>query len=231
MTETSITPPAAAPISDSRLVDYLLRVLPADEIRQIEQQLTADSALQQRLAAWEAALFQLNRETKPVAPPPRVWQQIERACFNDTEKQAAQPAWWSRWARFAVPVLLALSVVWVGSVTLVQRPTYAATVAMTTADPMWEISGNAEAITFVSVKNIAMTGMNCVAWVERDGAEPVLLGTVPDWGGEASKVIELPQDLNLQAGDRVTIGMIKTGALETPPSQSMMPVTVVLATI
>lgn len=232
MNHTSDTTTSTNSISDARLVDYILRVLPANEMQLLDNQLANDPVLQKRVPMWEAALFQLNDETAPIEPPRRVWTQIEKKCFAETSSVSAEKnAWWQRWGRFAVPALLSLCLLWVGSVTLSQRPTYAATVAMSESEPMWKIKGNEEYMTFVSVKNIHMKGMNCVVWLEREGAAPVLLGVVPDTGREATQSIELPEELHLQAGDRVTVGMIDAGEFDTPPTESMMPVSVILASI
>ncbi len=219
-----------ADISDARLVDYVLRLLPESANQTIIQALEHSPALQQRLAAWEQVLFQLNRDTPALAPPARVWQSIENRCFTETVTPPTI-AWWRRWQRFAVPVVLAVAMLWVGSVALNQRPTYAGVVAAKAAEPMWEIKGNADNIVFVSLKDISMPGMHCVAWVQRDGVAPVLLGQVPDTGQQMSKKITLPDNLPLQAGDRITIGMIKNGAVNVLPETSMMPITVVLTTI
>lgn len=223
---------SADSISDARIVDYILRVSSVAETQQIERCLEKSTVLQERLAAWEAALFQLNRETAPQSPPKQVWDNIEKACFTDSATPNTASPWWARWGRFAVPALLAISLVWVGSVMLSpQGSTYSATFAMASAQPIWEVHGNAKEITFVSVKNIAMDGMNCVAWVERDGIEPILLGAVPDTGEKVSKAFAVPDGLNLQAGDRVIVGMVPIGAVDIPPAKAMMPLTVVLAAI
>ncbi len=217
-------------ISDAHLVDYVLRLLPESANQTMIQALEDSPALRQRLAVWEQVLFQLNRDTPALAPPARVWQNIENRCFTEA---VAPPtvAWWRRWQRFAVPAVLVVAMLWVGSVALNQRPTYAGVIAAQAAEPMWEIKGNADTIVFVSLKDISMPGMHCVAWVQRDGVAPVLLGQVPDTGQQTSKKITLPDGLPLQAGDRITIGMIKNGAVNVAPEASMMPMTVVLTTI
>lgn len=226
------TATTSADISDARLVDYLLRLLSAEENAALAQAIAADRALQQRLATWETVLFQLHRDTAPMTPPTHVWDNIEQRCFDNASTAATDKLpWWKRRGRILVPMLLVLSLVWVGSVTWLQRPTYTAVVATEVTAPLWKIEGHAKAITFTSVKNIAMDGMNCLAWVERDGTMPILLGVVPDTGNLLTKTIKLPTGLHLQAGDRITVGMSKIGAEHQLPSQSMMPITVVLTAI
>ena len=64
---------------DMLAAEYVLGTLDAAERAAFEQRLSSDPALRALLAGWERRLAPLSGAVAPLAPPPDLWQSIERA--------------------------------------------------------------------------------------------------------------------------------------------------------
>lgn len=60
------------------LPDYALGLLEGEEKAQLEQALQSSPELQAELSELRAVLYRLPESLPPVAPPPRVWAQVQR---------------------------------------------------------------------------------------------------------------------------------------------------------
>lgn len=233
-------------INDEQLIHYILHLLPAGDRHAIETALDTDTALQQRLLKWQQVFAQLDEKTTPVTPPERVWQSIASQLAFDTEntlKPAASeasktsnatnatnaaPAKPNKGGRknggfwhYLVPAFATLVVAFMVSFYYHVQPDLRADIMSTDAtEVVWQVAANDSNITFVSVKDISVDGMDCVAWIQRKTGEKVRLGQVPDTGSNAKKRLPVPPSLALTAGDSVVIYMVDSrtqAALENMP--------------
>lgn len=203
-------------ITDQQLVDYILKLLPEDEQQALTERLEIDVALHERLSAWESVLFELYADVEDKIPPKRVWEQIEHQLFADEVGQKnhkTSPRFW----HYLTPALLTFCLLFVVTFYWQHRPAYQATVlADSTPTTLWEIEGNNNSIQFTSISNMAMTNMECVAWLQHAQETPVRLGVIPDGGDKHSRRIELPKSLTVGAGDRIIIAMVARGETTLP---------------
>lgn len=108
-----------------RCAEYALGVLSAAERRELEQAADANPLIQATLHQWQSRIARLAEDVEPIAPPPRVWQRIQRdlgAVPDALRTTRPRPAatWWDnlrlwRWvglgASLAALALLAVNVV------------------------------------------------------------------------------------------------------------------------
>ncbi len=108
-----------------RCAEYALGVLSAAERRELEQAADANPLIQATLHQWQSRIARLAEDVEPIAPPPRVWQRIQRdlgAVPDALRTPRPRPAatWWDnlrlwRWvglgASLAALALLAVNVV------------------------------------------------------------------------------------------------------------------------
>lgn len=219
-------------IDDKQIVDYILRVLPEDAHQRIEAQITSDPELQQRLAQWEQVLFRFNNETADVKPPKAVWHNIENKLFPE-QLAAKSKEKKHGFGRYLIPAFFSLAVLFTGNYYFVHQPSYHAQVIATkNAQPLWEIEGNKNHITFTSINNAAMPNMDCQAWIVQADGQPIRLGAIPDTGHDLTKRVQLPDSLSVSSGDKVIIVMTKKGYKEKlPPAGVPIMNTVTLAAI
>ncbi|MDN4574081.1 anti-sigma factor [Pandoraea cepalis] len=107
-----------------RCAEYALGVLSAAERRELEQAADANPLIQATLHQWQSRIARLAEDVEPIAPPPRVWQRIQRdlgvapEALRTTRPRPA--TWWDnlrlwRWvglgASLAALALLAVNVV------------------------------------------------------------------------------------------------------------------------
>ncbi len=208
-------------LSDQKLVDYLLRLLPEAEQQALAKEIEKDDELQQRLAIWQNALFSFYDDIQEQTPPEYVWRAIEQKLFSDEfinrETQIKPQKRLARFWYYLTPALLTLCLLFVVTFYWQHRPTYQAIVTAETAPTMlWKIEGNKNSIAFTSLRDMSVENMDCVAWLQHGDSSPVVLGVIPDKGNKTSLRIELPKSLAANAGDRIIIAMVKRGVNQLP---------------
>ncbi len=198
-------------ISDEQLVDYVLNLLPVQDYQHLQAQIEQNSELQQRLNVWQNALFDFYANTAEKTPPQRVWQAIEQQLFIDktNEKQPQKSRFWY----YLAPALLTFCVLFTVTFYWQQRPTYQADVVAEIAPAtLWQIKGNDSSIIFISISDVSVAQMDCVAWLQHKGSKPVRLGVIPDTGNNKARRIKLPKSLAAATGDQVIIAMEPRGS-------------------
>lgn len=87
-------------LADRLAAEYALGTLRGGARRRFESLLPAHPALRQASADWERRLAQLAVATEPVAPPPRIWEDIQKRLFPATQAAREQAnaivRWWQR---------------------------------------------------------------------------------------------------------------------------------------
>ena len=74
--------------------EYVLRLLPDAEVREVEKRLLDDVALRRLVAAWEEDFALLADQIPEVAPPAALQKKIETAVFGDAPKRRS---WFAGW--------------------------------------------------------------------------------------------------------------------------------------
>ncbi len=206
-------------ITDAQLVDYVLNLLPAQDHQHLQTRIEQDSELQQRLNIWQNALFDFYADTEEKTPPKQVWQAIEHRLFNDEADEQKAPQK-SRFWHYLAPALLTFCMLFAVTFYWQHRPTYQADViADTTPAMLWKIEGNHRSINFISISDVSVAQMDCVAWLQHQGSQPVRLGVIPDTGKKKARRIELPKSLAATTGDRVIIAMEPRGSNAPLPTK------------
>jgi anti-sigma-K factor RskA len=67
---------------EAAAAEYVLGLLPKDELRAFEAQLNQDPALQQDVEAWEAYFAAFTDDIEEVAPPPQILRRTEARLFG-----------------------------------------------------------------------------------------------------------------------------------------------------
>lgn len=80
-------------LADRLAAEYVLGTLRGPARRRFESLLPAHPQLRAAVAAWQARLTPLAARIEPVAPPPAVWQRIERRLFGPSP---APLRWWHK---------------------------------------------------------------------------------------------------------------------------------------
>jgi anti-sigma-K factor RskA len=97
--------------------EYVLGTLRGRARQRFARQLDKDRSLGEVVARWEAFLTPLAERVKPVEPPSRVWEQIEKRISRKSAAQSAGSWWesiafWRNWglaaSGFAVVMLVAM---------------------------------------------------------------------------------------------------------------------------
>lgn len=166
------------------LPDYALGLLEGEEKAQLEQALQSSPELRQELTELREVLLRLPESLPPVAPPPRVWVQIQHKTHPRRN--------FLRWVA-AMLVLLGLGLGGWGVGLYRQYQTLAqeqAKLARWLADPevKWQLIKNSEGLSFgtmlwreegpclMVLREPPPPGRVYQAWGRKNGEEPVSLG-------------------------------------------------------
>jgi anti-sigma-K factor RskA len=82
-------------LADALAAQYVTGTLRGRARRRFEALLGAHTALRTAVRRWQDRLIPLTAVLPPQAPPPRVWQGVERALWPQ-QATAAKPPWWQR---------------------------------------------------------------------------------------------------------------------------------------
>lgn len=219
-------------VSDQQLVDYVLKLLPEGQYQVLAQRIEQDNELQQRLIAWENALFTFHADTEEKTPSKQVWQRIEQQLFASdsvnaemqTEREQNKHRFWG-FSKYLMPTLVAFCLIF-GVMFWLQNPTYqvnpqsqyhASVDGLHFPITVWEVEGDRDSIAFTSIWDVSEKGWECIAWLKQGDNAPIRLGAVPDTGDKTSYRIDLPENLTAGVGDRVIIAMVPIGETQLPP--------------
>lgn len=214
-------------ISDQQLVDYVLKLLPEAQHQALAQRIEQAPELQQRLMAWENALFTFHADTAEKTPPKQVWQRIEQQLFADNalaNSEVTKRRFWGL-GKYLTPSLVAFCMIF-GVMFWLQNPTYqvnpqsqyhASVGGLRFPITVWEVEGNSDSIAFISIWDVSEKDRECVAWLKQGDNAPIRLGAVPDTGDKTLRRINLPKNLTANVGDRVIIAMVPVGDTQLPP--------------
>lgn len=81
---------------DALAGEYVLGTLPPERRREVQRRLGTDTRLRAAVDAWERRLIDLTELAEPQAPPPRLWQRIERSLDEHRAPVRAERS--SKWA-------------------------------------------------------------------------------------------------------------------------------------
>ncbi|VVE28150.1 anti-sigma factor [Pandoraea terrigena] len=180
-----------------RCAEYALGVLSAAERRELEQAADADPRIQASLHQWQARIARLAEDVAPVAPPPRVWQRIQRDLGIAPEalraaRAAPAATWWDnlrlwRWvglgASVAALALLAVNVVTLlpsrSPSTVTANAYMVSTIARQDGVAHWTATVDTRRASMVVVpvvKPVIAAGRTTELWLIPHNAKPIPLG-------------------------------------------------------
>ncbi len=213
-------------LQDRLAAEYALGTLRGAARRRFEGLMAAHPSIRRRVRQWNDHL-QGTLAPPPLAPPPAVWQALERRLFP-AETAPAEP-WYRRlnlWrALTAVTAVLAL-VMTLGLVQEQRQRTGWAVVlsSMATNAPTWLVSApdNMGVLTVKNMRPMTLPErMACVLWVvPENGGQPRMVGVLPDDG---QRVIEVSTETMPMINGRllVTVEDISDGMPKTPANRPM----------
>lgn len=205
------------PISDEIIIDYILHHLSTKDRQDLSALIEADASLRTRVDTWQEMLFQLNKETTPVAPSSRVWQGVEQQLFEEKPHPAVSQK--GQFWRYLVPAFFSLMLLFIGSFYFSHRPVYQTIVVSPGQQALWQVQGNEESIQFVSLVDVSLPNANCIAWIETGDKQIHKLGVIPDTGGQKTLRISLPASIQATVGSRIIIARVDKNYTESlPPS-------------
>ncbi|MGY0399490.1 MAG: hypothetical protein ACWIPH_06060 [Ostreibacterium sp.] len=205
MTNKKVDTQRVQSVSDQQLVDYILQLCTLEVYQQLTALIKGDDILRTRLLYWEAALFSLHTATAPVAPSPAVWEKIENSLFTEQSSVSEKKR---GFFSYLIPAFFSLCLLFVATFYFMHQPTYGANVIADNQQMLWEINGNEKNIDFVSINDVSMPNMKCVAWLIKSGTPPIMIGEIPDTGNNEDMRITLPQSLKTNLGDKIIIIMV-----------------------
>jgi len=184
---------------DLRCAEYALGVLDAQERAALELDASRDLALQNRLDAWQQRLAPLSEDTRPIAPPERVWTRIrsDLGFAGGQPSTARQRRFWDSlrvWRWLTVGTSVAALVLLGAVVTLTQQvpraPTTStasrgylvSTIARTDGSVQWSATidlQRARLVVTPTTRAAIRADRATELWLVPPHAKPIALGVFP----------------------------------------------------
>lgn len=173
--------------------EYALGLLEGEERRAFEDAAARDPALRREVWRWEQRLAPLALALRPVAPPPRVWLQLQRAAAGSGRPRAARAT--QAWAALATAAALLLGFGWYRELSrpapapvVVKEPAqvYVALLQVPKSTMYWTVSVAPDSGE-VSVRAggdppAAAAALDAELWLIGPEGTPVSLGVIPKTG-------------------------------------------------
>ncbi|MBL8251709.1 MAG: hypothetical protein JNK31_08585 [Candidatus Competibacter sp.] len=185
-----------SPWRDRLAAEYVLGTLRGPARRRFERLLVAHPLLRRAVADWERQINRLAANSPPEAPPPEVWNAIQRRLF------AGQPSrfWWDSlavWRGVAAAGVLAAAVA-LGprlAVSPPQADMNFAAIHGKQRELLWTVALVEDSRLYVSNPHpMAMPpDQRCFLWWKTAGSPPVMLGALPDDG--TARTLPLPAEV------------------------------------
>ncbi len=165
--------------------EYTLGLLPPDEARKFEAQLSRDPAMRADYAFWAEHYAGLTDDIPEVTPPASVWKAISAAAFGAEEKRS----WLSR---FGLPsalgggLIAALAVLWLvdlsGMMGWLDKPAYTAEIVAEDKSLIVQASYDEDSKTLSLTRSagVAVEGRALELWLISGDNAPVSLGVLPE---------------------------------------------------
>lgn len=207
------------PLSDSLAAEYVLGTLHGAARRRFERLLAAHPALQRAVTEWERRLNQLAAVSLAVAPPPKVWRDLERRLFP----APARRSWWD-----SLPFWRGLALAGVLAAILVVAPQLAPPLTAEAAfaairspqnEVLWTVTHAADGQLHVSnLRPMTIPqDQNCLLWLKTGDAPPVMLGVLPDDG--SATTLAMPASLAHSVQDGELWVTMQPAAQASPPAR------------
>ncbi|CAH0293130.1 anti-sigma factor domain-containing protein [Roseomonas sp. CECT 9278] len=200
---------------DAMAGEYVLGTLDAHEAREVAQAMATDAELRALVEAWEARLAPLTVLALPEAPPPGLWERIERALGGAApavSAPAARPSgFWRFWAMGASAVAAGLAVFLL--VRPVPQPPLM-TVLLTQQDqPAWLVEADGGALRLAALNPQPVPADRVMQlWALPQGASaPTSLGLIP----AAGRLTVTPSTIRPQPGMLIEITLEPPGGSPT----------------
>lgn len=211
--------------------EYVLGTLAPEERATVAARRHREARLDEAIRAWEARLSPLDGATRPVAPPPALWERIEqRLDVGDTVSQLVvarrEARTWRRLALSAMATAAALIIV-VALQTFVWRPapaTYVAVFAKDDVQPAFYMTFDLERreLTIRPIDATRQPGKTYQLWIasEQFGSSPRSLGLMDEALAPTTKVLG---DYDRSLLQRATFGVSLEPAGGSPTGRPTSP--------
>lgn len=203
---------------DRLAAEYVLGTLRGPARRRFERLLLAHPVLRRAVADWERQINRLAANSPPEAPPPEVWNALQRRLF------AAGPSrsWWNDlafWRGLAAAGFFAAAVA-LGprlAVSPPQSDTNFAAIHGKQQELLWTVALVDGGRLYVSnPRPMAMPpDQRCFLWLKVAGSAPVMLGALPDDGGV--RTLPLPAEVAQPIEGELWVTMQEAAPKPQPP--------------
>lgn len=205
--------------------EYVLGTLRGRARRRFEEWLAADAQLARAVGAWSARLQPMSELARPVAPPARVWDGIERRIapraaprFSFLSRLNESLGFWRGLglAGTAAALVLAALMVMRAPAPLVPAATYVATLSGDNAQLALAVTGDAARHT-LTVRAVAVAAIGAdkslELWAVPKQGAPLSLGLLPARG---AVTLALPPDVTPQSMPLLAVTLEKKGGSGNP---------------
>lgn len=217
-------------LRDRLAAEYVLGTLRGLARRRFDRLLMEDASLRQVVWQWEQRLNPLAEQAPPMAPPAKLWQQIENRIAPPPRVTAppmptlpAADRWqwlWKGWSMVATAALVAMMVYVGQSPSPAASPDYVAVFNDQEAKPVWLVSvDNNGQLTVRAVNAVAQADKSFELWSLPPGQAPRSLGLLPA-SGRLTRAV--PAVLNINNAPGLAVSLEPIGG--SPTGQPTGPV-------
>ncbi|MER2530336.1 MAG: anti-sigma factor [Candidatus Competibacter sp.] len=210
------------PLCDQLAAEYVLGTLHGAARRRFEQLLLAHPALRRAVADWEHRLNRLVVAGSPVPPPPEVWTALQHRLFPAESRRSG---WGSLafWRGFAVAGVLAVILILAPRLAVLPEGTEMSFAAIRgkQQEVLWTVALADDGQLHVNnLRAMAMPpDQRCLLWLKTGNSRPVMLGVLPDDGG--NRTLPLPASVIKPTDGELWVTMQPMAPQPQPPSQPL----------
>lgn len=209
---------------DRLAAEYVLGTLHGRARARFETLLREDPALRARVALWQTRLQPLADTTTPVAPPERVWRNIESQLGHSASRKRLRTPWQSL-AMLAAGIVLGFAVILGVQHFHSPDPMQLVVIPDAKAEPMWIVSSSQKP-GMLKIKTLRQadmpSGKHCVLWLKWDDGYMHAVGTLSEKPG-MTEAMAMPGDRKRNPMKAKVMVSIETAASEyTQPRGEML---------
>ena len=201
--------------------EYVLGTLQGRARARFERLLRRDSGLRDEVAVWQEQLMPLASALPPIAPPTRVWRNLQtRLGMRATTRFSL--AFWRNLGLISSTAVAALALYIAIAPLRAPGPAYVAVIADAQAKPAWIVSTRDTTLTIKALTPRTLAANQSLElWLLPEGGKPVSLGLMPLAG---SKTALLPAPVRGQFAHAQAVAVSVEPVGGSPTGQPTGPV-------
>jgi len=201
--------------------EYVLGTLKGRARTRFERLLRRDSGLRDEVTVWQEQLMPLAAALPPVAPPTRVWRNLQTRLGMRAATRFSL-AFWRNLGLISSTAVAALALYIAVAPMPAPGPAYVAVIADAQAKPAWIVSSRDTTLTIKAVTPRTLAANQSLElWLLPEGGKPVSLGLMPLTG---SKTALLPAPVRGQFARAQAVAVSVEPAGGSPTGQPTGPV-------